>query len=179
MNRDLFLRELRNELIVLDFNEQEEIINEYLYLFEVKNDEGLSDEQIIKELGKPKEIARQFLDEFNIDNDKIARITQANIRPTRQLGLFVFVIIFDVLIGFWLFVALMALLSGLILLGVAMIIAGPIIIISHYQTTWIEVLAVLSLVIGFALLLLSGSVLLIRLVVLGAIKHLNWLKSLL
>lgn len=180
MNRDLFLRDLRNELTPLTLNEQEQIIDEYLSIFDFKREEGMSDEEIIKELGNPRDIANQFLNEFNIDNNEFRYSQSAQPHnEERRIGLFVFMIIFDVFIGFWLFFSAVVTLFSIAIASVAMIVASPFTFFLSIGVSLLGSFSVFCLILGVGLLLLALSISLSRLLFIGIVKHINWLKSLL
>ncbi|MDF9867054.1 putative membrane protein [Bacilli bacterium PM5-3] len=182
MNRDLFLRDLRNELRPLSLSEQEQIIDEYLSIFEIKRDEGLSDEEIIRELGNPRKIASQFLKEFNMENEyqySSSSYSNNNYNSNRRIGLFIAMILFDVFIGIWLAFSAIMTLCAFLFSGFVMIVTS--IALPFVVGTFSPLAAFASffIVVGLGLIFIAMSMSLFRLLFIGLSKHINWLKSLL
>lgn len=183
MNKTNFLRTLRGELAPLTSQEQEQIIDEYVSIFEIKKEEGLTDEQIITELGDPRKIAAQFLAEFNYDGAQYSnkhddKYQNGQIRNNeKRTGLFIGMVIFHALVGLWLFVSAWCVIIALYISAGACLI-GLLTIITLSNATILGVLSYLLIVIGFGLLLFSLANLLAGLLIKGTSTHIRWLKSL-
>ncbi|MDL2212010.1 DUF1700 domain-containing protein [Erysipelotrichaceae bacterium OttesenSCG-928-M19] len=177
MIRSNFLRDLRNELAPLSFEEQEQIIDEYLSIFEIKKDEGLSDDEIIEELGSPQEIAQEFLKEFAMDNEYQYPGNEST--SNRNIVLFGVVLTFDILIGVWLLFVFIAFLLVLILTGIALIIISLILPFTLAIKSILATLASIFVCIGLGLLLIALGLKLAQLGLNLFKKHIEWLRRLL
>lgn len=60
LNEELFLLQLRSELIDLDIAEVSTIVAEYEALFQDASENGLTDEEVIQQLGHPQTIAAGY-----------------------------------------------------------------------------------------------------------------------
>ncbi|QVK21316.1 DUF1700 domain-containing protein [Mycoplasmatota bacterium] len=95
MNKKQFLRELENELSLLNYNERREIISFYEDRFQNAIFEGKTEEDLINELERPSEIAKNVLNEYGINSGES--------KKHRIDLLSVFGIIwFDILVSSWL-----------------------------------------------------------------------------
>lgn len=69
MNKEEFLKELREKISILNKSEVDDIINEYNEHIEEELKNGKKEEQIIKKIGNIDEIATEILDAYKIDKD--------------------------------------------------------------------------------------------------------------
>lgn len=67
MNKEGFLKELREHLRVLDEREQEDIIDEYAQHIDLKMKSGLSEEEAISDFGNIGELASDILEAYHVD----------------------------------------------------------------------------------------------------------------
>ena len=67
MNKEGFLKELRDHLRVLDEREQEDIIDEYAQHIDLKMKSGLSEEEAISDFGNIAELAAEILEAYHVD----------------------------------------------------------------------------------------------------------------
>lgn len=66
MSKKEFLEKLRIQLSVLEDRETEDILSEYGQHIDLKMQEGLSEEDTIKEFGSPEELAAQILEAYHV-----------------------------------------------------------------------------------------------------------------
>lgn len=66
MNKETFLRELREYLKVLEDQEQEDILAEYAQHIDMKMQKGLSEEEAIKDFGSMQELAAEILEAYHV-----------------------------------------------------------------------------------------------------------------
>ncbi len=69
MDRQSFLDELRSHLQVLQDEEQEDILDEYLQHIEMKIKDGLKEEEAIKDFGPVGELAAEILEAYHVKPD--------------------------------------------------------------------------------------------------------------
>lgn len=67
MNKEGFLKELREHLRVLEEREQEDIIDEYAQHIDLKMKSGLSEEEAISDFGNIGELAAEILEAYHVD----------------------------------------------------------------------------------------------------------------
>ena len=191
MTKEIFLRDLRTELSAFSHNEQEQIIEEYIALFEDKRELGLSDQEIIEELGNPREIATEFLSEFNANNYKTnyqrnnqtqneygndPQFRQANTQPNQVL--FIIMVILTIICFFWIFVGIFFGLIGILFTGIGLVFGGitlPFFMIGGFGFAGIAGGLVM---LGLGLLMIAGSITLLKLIFNGIGIYFNWLKTL-
>jgi len=180
MNRDLFLRDLRNELTPLSLNEQEQIIDEYISIFEIKKDDGLSDEEIISELGDPRKIAQQFVEELDIDKEyRYAKNHHVRPENQRNVGLFILMMFFNVLIGVWLAFAAFMFVFSFFIAGIVLLISSIALPFVVGGFSILTAIASMLIMIGLGLIFMSVSIILFKLLLNGLIIHIKWLQRLL
>lgn len=66
MNKEIFLKELREYLIILEDREQEDILEEYAQHIDMKMQKGLSEEEAIQDFGPIDELASQILEAYHV-----------------------------------------------------------------------------------------------------------------
>lgn len=171
--RNMFMRELRSELTSLSLEKQEEIINEYLAYFDEQNALGLSDEQVIRQLKNPSDVAKKYLVKSNENNDNDAQATKKNHYLAAGL------ITFDVLIGLWVYLAILLLAAIFIALGV-LIIFAPYTSLSFVTFNLnFSFIIFCILLLGFGSFIIGAMIKLIITLVNFGYKHLKWLYWLL
>lgn len=67
MNKEGFLKKLREHLRVLDEKEQQDIIDEYAQHIDLKMKSGLSEEEAIRDFGNVEELAGEILEAYHVD----------------------------------------------------------------------------------------------------------------
>jgi len=73
MKKELFLRQLKNNLGTLPRDEIEDIVSDYDEHFEIGKNKGRKETEIAKALGNPKDLAKQFKAQYYVDKaDKTA-----------------------------------------------------------------------------------------------------------
>lgn len=174
MNKNDYIRELRNGLSELPFFQQEEIIKDYLTYFDRELAAGVLEKDIIKELGPTEVIAQLFYDELVDKKDLKPQIRIIK----RNIGLFISVIIFDVLIGVWLILALIALALALFILGIITFFFLIALMLKQGHLSILEILASLFIILGTSLISISLGYILFSVIKKGIVYHLNWLKKL-
>ena len=182
MNRDEFIKTLRQELSGLPRPEIEDIIYDYEEHFEIGIHKGKTEEEISKELGNPKNIAKSY--------KASVKITEAEKNPTAG-NLFKAVLaamalgFFNLLVVLAPFIVIVALLFSLYAISVGFIIGG---VGSFFGTitapffpTKINIgmnpLASISFGIGFTalgILIMLGCFYLTKLLYNGIIRYLKW-----
>lgn len=167
----IFIRGLRNEIEELPLTKQEEIIKSYLQIFDEKNKEGLSDDEIVKELGSPSDIAFNYLGashEIKLKEKKVSKNIPLAITMT-ILDLFVFLEVYLIVI---------LLLFGLLALAV-MIILLPYTTFSfiNFDINFTFIVSAIFLL-GLGLLLIGVCLKLLRNLLKFATSHIGWLKGL-
>lgn len=70
MNKEQFEKFLREKLSVLKDSEVNEIVDEYLQHIEMKKNEGISEEEAIKDFGNLNTLVDEILDAYKIDTSK-------------------------------------------------------------------------------------------------------------
>ena len=66
MNKEIFLKELREYLRILEDREQEDILEEYAQHIDMKMQKGLSEEEAIQDFGPIDELAAQILEAYHV-----------------------------------------------------------------------------------------------------------------
>ena len=66
MNKEIFLKELREYLRILEDKEQEDILEEYAQHIDMKMQKGLSEEEAIQDFGPIDELAAQILEAYHV-----------------------------------------------------------------------------------------------------------------
>lgn len=66
MNKEIFLKELREYLRILEDKEQEDILEEYAQHIDMKMQKGLSEEEAIQDFGSIDELASQILEAYHV-----------------------------------------------------------------------------------------------------------------
>lgn len=66
MNKEIFLKELREYLRILEDREQEDILEEYAQHIDMKMQKGLSEEEAIQDFGPIGELASQILEAYHV-----------------------------------------------------------------------------------------------------------------
>lgn len=66
MNKEMFLKELREYLRILEDREQEDILEEYTQHIDMKMQKGLSEEEAIQDFGPIDELASQILEAYHV-----------------------------------------------------------------------------------------------------------------
>lgn len=66
MNKETFLRELREYLKILEDREQEDILDEYAQHIDMKMQKGLSEEEAIRDFGPMEELAAEILEAYHV-----------------------------------------------------------------------------------------------------------------
>ena len=66
MNKEIFLKELREYLRILEDREQEDILEEYAQHIDMKMQKGLSEEEAIQDFGPIDELASQILEAYHV-----------------------------------------------------------------------------------------------------------------
>lgn len=66
MNKETFLRELREYLKILEDREQEDILAEYAQHIDMKMQKGLSEEEAIRDFGPMEELAAEILEAYHV-----------------------------------------------------------------------------------------------------------------
>lgn len=121
--KEEFMDALRHYLNDFSSDEREEILYDYEEHFRIGMESGKTEDELIKELGSPRDIAAQYR---NTD-DNLGGNDKANPRQSAggSIGMFIVLLIFNLFIGIWFFVAVGFTLLG-ILCGCIGIFAGGI-----------------------------------------------------
>lgn len=174
MNKNEFIKELRDNLAILTFQQQEDIINEYLNFFDKELENGKDETKIIEELKSPAKIAELFYDEL-VDKDDL----KPGIRIVkRNVGLFIGVLVFDFLVGIYILLALLILATTLVVLPFITLFYSFSLIFRELHLSFLEVFASLSFVSGISLISFGLGLMLMLAIRNGVYNHLNWLSKL-
>ena len=69
-----FFEELYDHLYFYEEDERKQIVDDYRVIFQDKLNEGISEEEIIKQFDTPEEISKMYAEEFNIEYSKTQKI---------------------------------------------------------------------------------------------------------
>lgn len=174
MTKYEFIRDLRENLAILSFQQQEDIINDYLNYFDNELENGLDEKAIIEKLGNPIEIAHLFYDELVDKEDLKPKIKIVK----KNVGLFIGVLFFDIFIGVYIAIALFLIALGLIVLPIITIYYSFTLLIFHLQLSILEGLASIFFVAGISLISFGLGIMMFNFVKNGIYYHLNWMQKL-
>lgn len=121
MNKKEFLSTLKNQLRKLEKEELDEIIKDYEDHIEIGIKKGRKEKEIIHALGDPKTIAKQIKADYHITKaeEKFSAANMARaVYATIGLGLFNIILVLGP------FLAILAILLALFVVGAALVIAG-------------------------------------------------------
>lgn len=167
----IFIRGLRNEVEELPLARQEEIIKDYLNIFDEKNKEGLSNDEIVKELGSPSDIAFKYLGKAHNVSLKAKQVQ-------KNIPLAIVMVILDLLVFIEVYLMVMLFLFALIALSV-LVIFLPFTTFSfiNFDINFTFIIS-MALVIGIVLVIVGLSLKWIRNLIKLAKRHLRWVKAL-
>lgn len=148
MTKKEYLRQLEEEIVLIDEDIADDIIEHYRFRFEDgKKYEGKSTDEIIEELGTPKELAKRIYASYDIREDLWQSAREEEVQPKHAIP----VILFDILIGTW----LIPLLIFITLTGFASFVTFPFVIAAIPGLIIRDALLVVLLAIGtYSILLL-------------------------
>ncbi len=109
MTKKVYFRQLRLELKSRGVENYNEIVDDYIELYDQKISEGSSSEEIFAQWGSPSNIANEY--------------KQVKFNDTRNVGLFIALQVFNVLIAVWLIVGLASIAISLIAASFATVVA--------------------------------------------------------
>ncbi|MEG0284290.1 MAG: DUF1700 domain-containing protein [Erysipelotrichales bacterium] len=181
MVKSSFMKVLEQELSLLSILEREQILEEYYALFDIKEETGLSENEIILELGDPKEIAQQFLDELNIEKPSINQEQYTyGYKGTskKNTPFFIGAIIFDVLIGFWIIFTILMFGFAFAMLAIGLFIAAIGVLIAVLSSAAIIGLGEIFILLGLSILFAIFSFWIFKISIKIIVRHINWLRGL-
>lgn len=73
MNKEMFLKELSDRLQILNEQERKELLEEYAQHIDLKIQNGLSEEEAVKDFGAPEELIAELLDVYHINSEYAAQ----------------------------------------------------------------------------------------------------------
>ncbi len=148
MTKKEYLRQLEEEIVLIDEDIADDIIEYYKLRFEEgKRFESKTVEEIILELGEPKELAKRIYGSYDIREDLWESAREDEVQMKKVLP----VILFDLLVGTW----LIPLLVFLTLTGFASFVTFPFVIAAIPGLVIRDALLVILLAIGtYSILLL-------------------------
>lgn len=174
MNKVEFIRALRESLVKLPLFQQEAIINDYLEYFEQNSLKQISEEDTVKELGLPHEIAQIFYENIFEKKDLIPEVKFVK----KNIGLFTAIVIFDFLIGWWLFLVLLLLALALLVLAGIIFYYFTSLIMSQTHLNLIEIIALQLIVSGVSIIYIGLGLMLFNSLRNSIKYHLNYLRKL-
>lgn len=148
MTKKEYLRQLEEEIILIDEDIADDIIDYYKLRFEEgKRFESKTAEEITEELGTPKELAKRIYASYDIREDLWESAREDDVELKKAVP----VILFDLLVGTW----LIPLIIFLILTGFASFVTFPFVIAAIPGLVIRDALLVILLAIGtYSILLL-------------------------
>lgn len=128
MNKQEFLEKIRNQLAGLSEDDIKKSIDYYTEMIEDRMEEGLTEEEAVKEMGKPEEVASQIL-----MDTPFSKLVKVKVKPKKSLSILSIILI---VLGSPVWLPLVA--------------AFFIIILSVYIVLWSFVLVLYSVVLSLA-----------------------------
>ncbi len=128
MNKQEFLEKIRNQLAGLSEDDIKKSIDYYTEMIEDRMEEGLTEEEAVKEMGKPEEVASQIL-----MDTPFSKLVKVKVKPKKSLSILSIILI---VLGSPVWLPLVA--------------AFFIIILSVYIVLWSFVLVFYSVVLSLA-----------------------------
>lgn len=123
MNRDDFLKQLRQSLYGLSEEEILDIILDYEEHFQIGLSKGKTEEEISKELGNPRDIANNYINSSTgIPRDKGISSTANN--NSRKFVFLVLLVFFNLIIVLGPYMGIVGILLGIFGLGIGFFLAG-------------------------------------------------------
>lgn len=172
MDKKTFLNKLSSELTHLSKSERDDIINYYDELIEDKMDrEGLSEEEIIAELGSIDEIVKRVAPkstDTKIHYDEVEETCEkANNNEKVKIIIFTILGIFGLIIAISLLISAFASLITLVSTGIGLLVTGIVALGVDYLSALFEI--------GSGLMLIGLSVMVIPLIIKGLKALIKWL----
>ena len=172
MNKEQFLKHLKNSLIGLDEETKKEIIYDYEEHFSEAIAKGRSEEQVVESLGDPKRIASQYMFEKAIDRAE-SRISVPNILRAILAG--IGLSLFNLIFVFGLYIGIVATIFAMSISSVALVFAGLVGMVQSFlpfELSWFGTPFVIETIGSRILLFFIG----IGFVVLGSILLVIFIK---
>ncbi|MFD1357092.1 hypothetical protein ACFQ4X_04200 [Fictibacillus halophilus] len=155
MNKKTYLNELAEELKSLPLNEQREVLEDYEEHFNMAQESGRSDEDIISGLGSPRKIAKELLAQSEIsraeEDPSLHSVTRA-VFATLGLGLFNLIFVLAPFIVLILIPVVLIIVSGALLISPFLLLIQDGLTVTFLK----EIFLILGLI-GIGLLFFTGA----------------------
>lgn len=155
MNKKTYLNELAKELKSLPLNEQREVLEDYEEHFNMAQESGRSDEDIISGLGSPRKIAKELLAQSEIsraEEDPSLRSVTRAVFATLGLGLFNLIFVLAPFIVLILIPVVLIIVSGALLISPFLLLIQDGLTVTFLK----EIFLILGLI-GIGLLFFAGA----------------------
>ena len=123
MNRDDFLKQLRQSLYGLSEEEIQDIILDYEEHFQIALSKGKTEEEISKELGNPRDIANNYINSATGTTREETIVSNSN-NNSRKFVLLALLGIFNLIIVLGPYIGIIGILLGFFGLGIGFFFAG-------------------------------------------------------
>lgn len=155
MNKKKYLNDLAEELKSLPLHEQREVLEDYEEHFNMAQESGRTDEDIISGLGSPKKIAKELLAQSEIsraeEDPSLSSVTRA-VFATLGLGLFNLIFVLAPFIVLILIPVVLIIVSGALLISPFMLL-----IQDGLTATFLKEIFLILGLIGVGLLFFAGA----------------------
>lgn len=155
MNKKKYLNDLAEELKSLPLHEQREVLEDYEEHFNMAQESGRTDEDIISGLGSPKKIAKELLAQSEIsraeENPSLSSVTRA-VFATLGLGLFNLIFVLAPFIVLILIPVVLIIVSGALLISPFLLL-----IQDGLTATFLKEIFLILGLIGVGLLFFAGA----------------------
>lgn len=164
-----FISQLHEQMDILGISFDSDILSDFEQHFESGKEQGLTEEEICNNLGDIKEIALGFLPQGQ------EPITEKHHLHGKNTTAFVFLIIADVLLLFWLMFALGATVFGLCFTPLGLLITAiDLIFYSSVINNVLFLIFNLIMITGAIILSVIGVIYLVRLFIMLCKYYINW-----
>jgi uncharacterized membrane protein len=155
VNKKKYLNDLAEELKSLPLHEQREVLEDYEEHFNMAQESGRTDEDIISGLGSPKKIAKELLAQSEIsraeENPSLSSVTRA-VFATLGLGLFNLIFVLAPFIVLILIPVVLIIVSGALLISPFLLL-----IQDGLTATFLKEIFLILGLIGVGLLFFAGA----------------------